>query len=164
MRAATFWKTVTLDRSNFLESLIGLLEEHRIPFCVIGGQGVNAYVEPLVSLDLDLVIAVDQLDRAEALLRGQFDVQVFPHSLNVSALGSGLRVQIQTDPRYFGFADRAFRRDVLGVSLPVAAIEDVLQGKIWAAGRKDLLDIERILEAYPLLRERVPAEILTKLA
>ena len=56
MRAATFWRTVTLDRSNFLEALIGLLEEHRVRFCVIGGQGVNAYVEPLVGLDLDLVI------------------------------------------------------------------------------------------------------------
>jgi hypothetical protein len=53
--------------------------------------------------------------------------------------------------------------------LPVAVIDDVLQGKIWAASdptrrptkrRKDLLDIERILEAYPHLRVRVPEEIL----
>jgi hypothetical protein len=54
---------------------------------------------------------------------------------------------------------------VLGIDLPVAALEDILQGKIWAASdstrrptkrRKDLLDIERILENYPHLRRRVP--------
>src|SRR5918994_4440590 len=51
-------------------------------------------------------------------------------------------------------------RDVLGVQLPVASVEDVLQGKIWAVldpGRrpskrqKDLADIARLLEAYPQL-------------
>src|SRR5438046_366059 len=72
MRAAAFWKTVTLDHSNFLQSLVVLLEEHGMRYCVIGGQGVNAYVEPLVSLDLDLVIAVDQLPQAEELLRSHF--------------------------------------------------------------------------------------------
>ncbi len=172
MRAPAFWKTVTLDRSNFLESLVALLEEQGIRYCVIGGQGVNAYVEPLVSLDLDLVIAVDQMERAESLLRERFQVERFPHSLNIAAAGSSLRVQVQTDPRYFGFVDRASRREVLGVTLPVAGLEDVLQGKIWAAGdperraskrHKDLLDIERILESHPQLRERVPPEILARL-
>jgi hypothetical protein len=46
MRAPAFWKLVTLDRSDFLESLIALLEENGVRYCVIGGQGVNAYVEP----------------------------------------------------------------------------------------------------------------------
>ena len=54
MRASTFWKTVTMDHSNLLENLIKLLKKHEIRFCVIGGQAVNAYAEPLVSLDLDL--------------------------------------------------------------------------------------------------------------
>jgi hypothetical protein len=85
MRAAAFWKTVTLDHSNFLESLIALFEDHGIRYCVIGGQGVNAYVEPLVSLDLDLVIAVEQLAQAEALLMPRYEVERFPHSLNISA-------------------------------------------------------------------------------
>jgi hypothetical protein len=172
MRAELFWKTVTLDRSNFLESLIALLEEHAIRYCVIGGQGVNAYVEPLVSLDLDLVIAVDQLQAVESLMNAHFELVRFPHSLNIAAPESDLRVQIQTDPRYFDFVDRAARRDVLGVPLPVASVEDILQGKIWAASdvkrrpskrRKDLLDIERILEAYPHLRDHVPSALLARL-
>jgi hypothetical protein len=173
MQALEVWKTVTMDRSNFLDNLIALLSEHAIRYCVIGGQGVNAYVEPLISLDLDLVVVVGQLEQVESLLRGHFQVEWFANSLNVSASGSKLRVQIQTDPRYFGFPDRATVRDVLGLALPVASMEDILQGKIWAATdatrlpskrRKDLLDIERLIESYPELRVRVPHEIRERLA
>jgi hypothetical protein len=160
------------DRTDFLERLIALLAEHGIRYCVVGGQAVNAYAEPVVSLDLDLVIAVDQLPQAEELLREAFTVERFTHSLNVSAPGSDLRVQIQTDPRYGPFPERAMPRDVLGVRLPVAQIEDVLQGKIWAVmdpdqrpskRQKDLADIARLLETHPTLREKVPADVLTKL-
>ena len=173
MQALAFWKAVAMDRANFLEGLIALLGEHNVPYCVIGGQGVNAYAEPLVSLDLDLAVAVDQLKHVEKLLGERFHLERFPHSLNVSADGSQLRVQIQTDPRYFQFPERSSVREVLGLRLPVAAVEDVLDGKIWAVQdperraskrRKDLLDIERLIEAHPRLRVRVPAEILAELA
>lgn len=172
MEALAFWKSVTMDRSGLLDSLIDLLERHGIRYCVIGGQGVNAYADPLVSLDLDLVVAVDQIPEVERILSEQFKTERFPHSLNISSPGSDLRVQIQTDPRYFAFPERATVRDVLGLELPVAAIEDVLAGKVWAAqdsGRrptkrhKDLLDIERLLEVQPTLRELVPQEILKRL-
>jgi hypothetical protein len=173
MRALSFWKAVTLDKSNLLDEVFALFNEHGIRFCVIGGQAVNAYVEPLVSLDLDLVVAVDQIDDVRRLFEERFETQVFPHSINVSSAGSSLRVQIQTDPRYASFVERAAMRDVLGVHLPVASVEDVLLGKIWAAQhpdrratkrRKDLLDIERLLESYPGLKDRVPKEILTLLS
>jgi len=172
MQALAFWKTVTADRTDFLTRLIALLAEHRIQYCVLGGQGVNAYVEPVVSLDLDLVIAVDQLPECERLLRGEFTVERFTHSLNVSDRGSDLRAQIQTDPRYAPFVERASVREVLGLRLPVASLEDLLQGKVWAASdltrrsskrQKDLADIARLLEAYPELRDRVPADILARL-
>jgi hypothetical protein len=173
VRALAFWKAITTDHSNFLENLIQTFEDRGIHYCVIGGQGVNAYASPLVSLDLDLVVAVEQLGEAESLLRQHYTVEQFPHSLNISAGGSELRVQIQTDPRYFPFPERASVRDVLGMPLPVAAIEDVLDGKVWAAQdpgrrgskrRKDLLDIERLIEAHPELRSRVPADIQDRLS
>jgi len=172
MQALTFWKTITMDHSNLLENLISLLNEQGIRFCVIGGQAVNAYVEPLVSLDLDLVVAVDQLEQVEALLGSHFDLKRFPHSLNIGASGSDLRVQIQTDKRYSSFLEGAATRTVLGIELPVASPEDVLQGKIWAAldsqrrgskRQKDLADISRLLEKYPELRLKVPQEIRARL-
>jgi hypothetical protein len=172
MQARDFWKMVVADRSDFLERVIGLLTDNKIAFCVLGGQAINAYAEPVVSLDLDVVITVDRLLEAEKLLSDEFHVERFPHSLNVSALGSDLRVQIQTDPRYALFVARSTMRDVLGLRLPVASVEDVLQGKIWVAldsGRrpskrqKDLADIARLIEVEPTLRVRVPQELLERL-
>jgi hypothetical protein len=172
MQALEFWKTVTMDYSNLLENLISFLREHEIEFCVIGGQAVNAYVEPLVSLDLDLAVAINQIEKVKALLEKKFSVKSFPHSLNISIPNSDVRVQIQTDERYSKFLQRASVKNVLGMELPVASIEDVLQGKIWAVSdserrgskkQKDLADIARILEAYPELRNNVPQEILSKL-
>jgi hypothetical protein len=60
-----------------------------------------------------------------------------------------------TDPRYQAFITRAASRSVLGVTLPVAALEDVFQGKLWAVQdadrraskrQKDLADIARLIE------------------
>jgi hypothetical protein len=172
MKALEFWKTVTMDKADFLGKLLGLLEEKAVRYCVIGGQAVNAYADPVVSLDLGVVVAAEQLGPLEPLLRQGFKVRRFANSLNLSLEGSDLRVQIQTDPRYAAFVARAAPRDVLGLTLPVAAIEDVLQGKVWAASdparraskrQKDLADISRLLEARSDLRDRVPKEILGKL-
>jgi Nucleotidyl transferase AbiEii toxin, Type IV TA system len=133
---------------------------------------VNAYVEPVVSLDLDLAVATEQLAAAEAAVAGPFRVERFEHSLNVSAPDSDLRVRLRTDLRYSPFVLRAQDREILGVRLPVAHVEDLLQGKIWAATdptrrgskrQKDLADIARLLEAFPALKECVPAAILARL-
>ena len=173
MHELTFWKTIIMDQAGFLEQIIALLGEHQIAYCVIGGQGVNAYVDPLVSLDLDLVIAADQIDRLEALLEtSNFQVKRFAHSLNIALPGSNLRLQIQTDPRYATFLTRAVQRPVLGLMLPVAAVSDILIGKIWAfqdptrrgsKRQKDLADIARLLERYPELRSQVPEDVLAYL-
>jgi hypothetical protein len=54
----------------------------------------------------------------------------------------------------------------------VARVEDVLQGKVWAASdasrraskrQKDLADIARLLEEFPRLRGSVPEAILQRL-
>lgn len=172
MEAFTFWKTVTRDYSKLFENVIELLKEHEIRFCVIDSQAVNAYAEPLVSLDLDLAVAVDQIEKVEALFEKYFIVKRFPHSLNVTIPDSDVRVQIQTDERYGSFIERASMHSVLGMELPVASMEDVLQGKIWAVSdserrgskrQKDLADIARLLENYPQYRSHVPQEILERL-
>jgi len=172
MRASTFWKAVTVDDANLLERFFSLLRTHGVPFCLIGGQGLNAYVEPVVSLDLDVVVASDRIDELDGLLRREFALDRFPHSLNVSDSASDLRIQIQLDPRYTPFVDRATIREVLGLQLPVASIDDILRGKIWAVTdvsrrgskrQKDLADIARILERYSDLRGMVPDEVLSRL-
>ena len=172
MEALAYWKAVTTDKAGFLDRVIALLAESGVRYCVIGGQAVNAFVEPVVSLDLDLAVATADVASAEEMLRGHFRVERFPHSVNVSMPGSDLRVQLQTDPRYGAFVEGASVRNVLGLRLPVARLEDVLQGKVWAVQdptrrpskrQKDLADISRLLEAHPELRGRVPADILSRL-
>jgi hypothetical protein len=92
--------------------------------------------------------------------------------VNLTAPGSDLRIQIQTDARYQAFLPRAETRIVLGYPLRVAALEDVLQGKVWAWSdparrrskrQKDLADIARLAEAYPSLRELLPEEVRARL-
>lgn len=84
MQAFEFWKAIIVDEVNLLEKLITLLNERDIQYCVIGGQAVNAYVDPLVSLDLDLAVAVHQIKQVEALLTESFQVKRFPYSLNIT--------------------------------------------------------------------------------
>jgi len=172
MRVSAFRKAVTVDRSNLLERFIEMLRQHGVPFCLIGGQAVNAYVEPVVSLDLDVVVASDRVAAVEALAAGRFHVERFAHSLNISDSDSDVRIQLQLDPRYGPFIERAASRRVLDLELPVAALEDVLQGKIWAVQddtrrgskrQKDLADIARILESYPSLRPLVSPDVLARL-
>jgi hypothetical protein len=172
VEAFAYWKAVTRDGTDFLNQFLSLLIDNAIRYCIVGDQAVNAYAEPLVSIDLDVAVATDDLERIERLLSERFHVAHFPHSINVDASGSQLRVQIQTDPRYAAFVSRATPREVLGVTLQVAAVEDVLQGKLWAfldeqrratKRQKDLADIGRLIEAYPHLRVRVPHEVLDRL-
>lgn len=172
MRAIEFWHKIVKDKASFLDEFFALLDQHTISYCIIGGQAVNAYVEPLVSLDLDIVIALDQIDKVVGLLKARYSVQIFPHSINISTYGSDLRIQIQIDHRYVEFLKHKENRQVLGITLPVASLIDTLRGKIWAAQdpkrrpskrQKDLADIARLIETYPQLKTNVPSEILAQL-
>lgn len=172
MQALEFWQLITVDKANLLQRLIATLHESGIRFCVIGGVAVNAYVEPVVTLDLDLVVAVDQIEEAEQILARSFDVKRFAHSINVTLPDSKLRIQIQTDSQFSTFVERASTRDVLGLDLPVADIQDLVRSKVWAAQdstrrpskrQKDYADIARLIEAYPELASLVPGEIRSRL-
>lgn len=172
MQAGEFWKAVTVDESGFLDRLLDLLEREKVRYCVVGGQAVNAYVDPLVSLDLDLALAGGELDRILDRFGYEFTVERFPHSLNLASKDSQLRVQIQLDSRYAAFVDRAEVREVLGRRLPVASLEDLVDGKVWAASdptcrsskrQKDLADLARLIERFPRLADRIPESLRAKL-
>jgi hypothetical protein len=79
-----------------------------------------------------------------------------------------LRIQLQTDLRYQAFISNAMSRKVMGYEMKVAALQDVLRGKIWAYSddqrrkskrQKDLADIFRLVEAYPHLMDLLPESI-----
>jgi hypothetical protein len=142
-------------------------------WCLIGGLAVNCYVEPVYTLDANVVVIASELPAAkDELIKAGFSVEEFPHSLNARMAKSDLRIQFSLDPRYQDFVNDTTLRDVLGQHVPVASLANVVRGKIWAwsdAGRrvskrkKDELDLIRILETYPELSDSMPAEIRKQL-
>lgn len=168
MTEKEFMNKVANGKDDFLQVFLKFLEENHISFCAIGGLAVNAYTEPVVSLDLDIVIVANQLNTLLAQLRKKYSITKHPNSINVTEPTSDLRIQIQTDPRYQQFIGRALRKTVLGYDMPVARIEDVLQGKVWAATdetrrgskrQKDLADIMRLVESKEDLISLIPTEL-----
>lgn len=172
MSSLAFWKAVVQDKSNFLERVLELIEGAGFPYCVIGGVAVNAYADPVVTQDLDIVLAVEDLPAARGLLEREFRMEEFEHSLNVYDPGSKLQVQIQKDPLLSEILARAARQVVMDLELPVAAPEDLLRLKVEAAleptrraskRQKDLADISRLLESHPELRAQLPEAITERL-
>lgn len=173
MTKREFTRRILSGKTDVLQVFLDALRAAKVRFCVIGGLAVNAYTEPVVSLDLDIVVVSNRIEELHDLLPPGFKVKPFPNSLNISAKGADLRIQVQTDPRYQAFLARSRRKSVLGYPMPVAAAEDVLQGKIWAAlddtrrpskRHKDLADILRLIEARPSLAALVPGALKKRLS
>lgn len=170
MTGKKFFNSVANGEEDILQILLDILNRTDTTYCVVGGLAVNAYVEPVVSLDLDVIIEIKDIDKIckEAVEKG-LKVEKFEHSVNLTSLKSDLRIQIQTDPRYQEFLLGALYKEVLGYEMKVASVEDVLQGKLWAYSdkkrrmskrQKDLADIMRLIEEYPTLEPFIPSAIL----
>jgi hypothetical protein len=98
-------------------------------------------------------------------------VEESPHSINARFPGSRLRVQITVNSRYTGFPSRAVEAELFSVRLPVAALEDLVQGKLWAlqdAHRraskrlKDKTDLVRICESHSRVVALIPDGLIAE--
>lgn len=168
MTGKDFFNRVANGKSDVIQLFLDTLSRLNVDYCVIGGLAVNAYAEPVVSLDLDIVIAADNVEKVCAAVTDIFKVERFPHSVNLASDRSDLRIQLQTDSRYQDFLGGATVHQVLGYDLKVAAVEQVLQGKLWAyqdeerrpsKRQKDLADILRLVETNPVLKEKLPPKV-----
>lgn len=168
MTESEVFETVTGSGSSDFATLVAILNR-RGSWCLIGGLAVNCYVEPVYTLDADIVVIASELPaiREELLVAG-FLVEEFPHSLNARMPKSDLRIQFTLDPRYQEFVVDTSVREVLGQQVSVASLPNVVRGKVWAWSdekrrfskrKKDELDLIRILEAYPDLSDLMPREI-----
>jgi hypothetical protein len=122
---------------------------------VIGGLAVNCYVDPVYTLDADLVVITSKLPGLSAHLAGQ-----------ARTAGSDLRIQFTTDERYQAFLSRSEDAEILGIRARVACLKDVTLGKLWACSdprrrlskrKKDELDLIRLAKRYPELPALYPA-------
>jgi hypothetical protein len=172
MTAVEPYELTTLGGATDFARLI-LACESVGPYCLIGGLAVNCYVEPVYTLDADIVVIAASLSELTGRLgeRG-FKMEAHPHPVNATAPGSQLRIQFTTDERYRAFPARSVEAEVLGVRAKVACLADVTQGKLWAYGdpqrrlskrKKDELDLIRLAEAYPELKSPYPGELRAQL-
>ncbi len=169
MSEAEFFAGIT-GRSDDLSRLVAALRTAGHSFCLIGGLAVNHYVEPVVTLDADFAITAS-VGVAEALRAAGFTVDDHPHSINACLPGSRLRIQITINSRYGSFPLRATETEVFGVRLPVAALDDLVQGKLWAVSdpqrraskrAKDEADLVRICEDHPRVLSLIPPGLLAR--
>ena len=111
MTGKEFINSVANGKVDVIQTILDVLNETGSGYCLIGGLAVNAYVEPVVSLDLDIVVSVEDVETVSKTAgeRG-FAVEHFQHSINLTIKGSDLRIQLQTDPRYQGFIPNAETR------------------------------------------------------
>jgi hypothetical protein len=168
MTESEVFESITGSGSSDFAILVDILNRHG-SWCLIGGLAVNCYVEPVYTLDADIVVISSELEVISNDLRSAgFSVEPFPHSLNAKMAGSDLRIQFSLDPRYQSFLNETRNAEVLGQAVPVASLESLIQGKIWAwqdphrrptKRKKDELDLMRILEKHPETRKLMPEEI-----
>ena len=163
MSDAEFFAGIT-GSTNDLSLAVRALRGSGQPFCLIGGLAVNHYAEPMVTLDAEFAVAAAE-GTAAALRQAGFQVEEFPHSLNATLPGSRLRIQITINSRYGSFPSRAVVGTLFGVELPIAALPDVVQSKLWDATdptrrttkrQKDAVDLARLAESHPEVFQLIP--------
>ncbi len=172
MTATEAYESVTNGGVSDFAVAVRILHEHG-PWCLIGGLAINCYVEPVYTIDAAIVVVAQQLPSiTERLAAAGFTVREFPHSVNVQRGSGKLNIQFTTDERYQEFVGSAAPANVLGMRVPVASIENLVRGKIWAWNdkdrrlskrKKDELDLIRIAEAYPKIKQMMPSGIVSQL-
>lgn len=169
MTAKKFYDWQTAGGTDDVMRLVNCLESADIPWCAIGGVAVNHWAaEPMVTQDVDFVVATDAIDRAvDILTEAGFQAEKFQWSVNFNG-HSKVSLQLSTEEFYRDFPSKAVPADVHGILLRVASLEDTLKGKIaaWSDNKrrqskriKDLGDIARLVESHPHLWDSLTDEL-----
>ncbi len=166
MTPKKFFDWQTAGGTDDVMRLVDCLERADIPWCAIGGIAVNHWAaEPMVTQDVDIVVAAPEIERSVHLLEeAGFRSERFEWSVNFRGQ-SRISIQLSTEDFYREFPARSVAADIHGILMRVAAIEDTLKGKIkaWSEPErrqskkiKDLGDIARLVESHPRLWEQLP--------
>lgn len=169
MTAKQFYDWQTSGGTNDVMKMVNCLETADIEWCIIGGIAVNHWAEhPMVTLDVDFVVATPAIGKAVATLEDAgFESSEFEWSINFKG-SSAISLQLSTESFYKDYCSKAVAADVHGVLLRVASLEDTLRGKIkaWSTKErrqskriKDLADITRLVETHSALWLLLPDEL-----
>lgn len=169
MTGRQFYDWQTAGGADDVMRMVDALERAELHWCAIGGIAVNHWsTEPMVTRDVDFVVATDEIERAvSALEQAGFVAERHPWSINFRGR-SQVSLQLSTEDFYRDFPSRGIAADVHGILLRVASATDTLAEKIkaWRTPErrtskaiKDLGDIARLVEAQPQLLPSLPADV-----
>lgn len=169
MTKRQFYDWQTAGGADDVMRMVDALERAELPWCAIGGVAVNHWArEPMVTRDVDFVVATQDIARAiAALTTAGFTAERYSWSVNFVGRSS-VSLQLSTEECYRDFPARAVAADVHGILMRVASLEDTLAGKLRALAAterrpskrlKDLADVARLIEAHPELAARVSPDI-----
>jgi len=169
MTPKKFYDWQTAGGTDDVMRLVDCLERADVAWCAIGGVAVNHWaVEPMVTQDVDFVVASAAIEHAAKLLEeAGFKAERFQWSINFHGQ-SKVRIQMSTGDFYKDFPSRSVPADIHGILMRVASLEDTLRGKVKAwrdmeprqsKKLKDLGDIARLVESHPQLWDSLDTEL-----
>ncbi len=169
MTPKKFYDWQTAGGTDDVMRMVDCLERADIEWCAIGGIAVNHWAdEPLVTRDVDIVVAAESVELAiKSLADVGFKSERFQCSVYFHG-HSKVSIQLSTEDFYKDFPRRSVPADIHGILMRVASLEDTLRGKIKAwrdAERrqskkiKDLSDIARLIESHSYLWELLDDDV-----
>ncbi len=173
MTGKQFYDWQTRGGTDDVMRLVDCLEREDVAWCIIGGVAVNHWAQqPMVTQDVDFVVAVEAVERTVSLLEeAGFRSERFEWSVNFKGR-SAISIQLSTEDFYRDFPSRAVPADVHGILMRVASLKDTLRGRIkaWSEPQhrqtkriKELADIARLVEAHPHLWELLADDLKRQL-
>jgi len=141
-----------------LVEIASFLNEMQWSYMLIGGLAVALWGEPRATLDVDVSIWVEPEDFDEAVGRISASFRTIPDALGFArrsrvvpiVTSQGIRgdLVLAALPQERSLIDRARRKMMGGVPIPVATVEDLILMKLISERQKDLDDAKRLLRRF----------------
>jgi hypothetical protein len=142
-----------------LKRTVAALREAGIPFLLGGSLASWARGGPETRRDLDVMVKSDDAERAlEALVGAGMRAERPPEEWLLKAWDGEVLVDLIFEPRGLEIDDEVLARGeelhVLGLTMPVMAVEDLMTTKLMALG-EHALDYSSLLRIARALREQI---------
>ena len=149
-----------------LKKAVAALRDSGVPFLLAGSLAVWARGGPEPRHDLDFVVKPDDAERALAeLQQAGMRVERPPEEWLYKAWDGDVLIDLIFEPRGLEVTDEVIERGevlhVLGISIPVMSIEDVLATKLLALHEHEL-DYTAVVQIARAVREQVDWHYLRK--
>ena len=142
-----------------LKRCVAALRDAGVPFLVGGSSALWARGGPQYVDDLDFFLKPEDAERAlGALIEAGFEEKASPEEWLLKATDGNVVIDLIYDPSGFTVDDEVISRgdelDVLGMAMPIMALEDIFTTKLLSY-KEHYLDFEGMLPFARALREQV---------